>query len=62
MYYVYVCITTIYLKTGVPENPLPVTPEIWNFSCSRFGQRLDTLQTTNKQTDTLQNFRPLTQF
>ena len=29
--YIYIYFTTICCKTGVPENPLPDTPEPWNF-------------------------------
>ena len=49
--YMYVSRQSV-VKQGVPENPLPVAPETWNFFCYRFGQRLDALQ----------NFRSLTQF
>ena len=33
----YIYITAIYLKTGVPENPLPDGPWSWIFFCCRFG-------------------------
>ena len=44
----YIYIMAIYLKTGVPENPLADGPQTWNFFCCRFGQLLDAVQNFGK--------------
>ena len=42
--YVHMYMTTICLKTGVLENPLPDIPETWNLGCCWLGHHLGAVQ------------------